>query len=88
MQFWILLKRTFVTIIRDQTLTQMRLVSHIVVGAIIGMIYYGIGNDASKIMSNAGCIFFTTLFTMFTAMVSRSSFQTFAKKTYFRCPQY
>lgn len=44
MQFWILLKRTFVTIIRDQTLTQMRLVSHIVVGAIIGMIYYGIGN--------------------------------------------
>lgn len=69
MQFWILLKRTFVTIIRDQTLTQMRLVSHIVVGAIIGMIYYGIGNDASKIMSNAGCIFFTTLFTMFTAMM-------------------
>lgn len=68
-QFWILLKRTFVTIIRDQTLTQMRLVSHVVVGAIIGMIYYGIGNDASKIMSNAGCIFFTTLFTMFTAMM-------------------
>jgi ABC-2 type transporter len=68
-QFWILLKRTFLTIIRDQTLTQMRLVSHVVVGAIIGMIYYGIGNDASKIMSNAGCIFFTTLFTMFTAMM-------------------
>lgn len=35
-QFWILLKRTFLTIIRDQTLTQMRLVSHVVVGAIIG----------------------------------------------------
>lgn len=65
-QFWILLKRTFLCIIRDQTLTQMRLVSHIVVGAIIGMIYYGIGNDAGKIMSNAGCIFFTTLFVMFT----------------------
>lgn len=68
-QFWILLKRTFLTIIRDQTLTQMRLVSHVVVGAIIGMIYYGIGNDASKIMSNAGCLFFTTLFMMFTAMM-------------------
>lgn len=65
-QFWILLNRTFLTILRDQTLTQMRLVSHVVVGAIIGMIYYGIGNDASKIMSNAGCLFFTTLFTMFT----------------------
>nr|XP_029722999.1 ATP-binding cassette sub-family G member 1 isoform X1 [Aedes albopictus] len=69
MQFWILLKRTFITIMRDQTLTQMRLVSHVVVGAIIGMIYYDIGNDAAKIMSNAGCIFFTTMFTMFTAMM-------------------
>lgn len=35
-QFWILLKRTFITIMRDQTLTQMRMVSHVVVGAIIG----------------------------------------------------
>jgi hypothetical protein len=69
MQFWILLKRTFRTIIRDQTLTQMRLIAHVVVGAIIGMIYYGIGNEASKIMSNAGCVFFTTLFVMFTAMM-------------------
>ncbi|XP_058455063.1 ATP-binding cassette subfamily G member 4 isoform X2 [Malaya genurostris] len=69
MQFWILLKRTFITIMRDQTLTQMRLLSHVIVGAIIGMIYYDIGNEASKIMSNAGCLFFTTMFTMFTAMM-------------------
>ncbi|KAM7354392.1 ABC transporter expressed in trachea isoform 2-T2 [Cochliomyia hominivorax] len=68
-QFWILLKRTFVTIMRDRMLTHMRLASHVIVGAIIGMIYYDVGNDASKVMSNAGCIFFTTLFTMFTAMM-------------------
>lgn len=68
-QFWILLKRSFKTILRDQTLTQMRLVSHLSVGAIIGMIYYDIGNDASKVISNAGCIFFIILFTMFTAMM-------------------
>lgn len=68
-QFWILLKRAFLTIIRDKQLTQMRLVSHIVVGSIIGMIYYDIGNEASKVMSNAGCIFFTTLFIMFSAMM-------------------
>lgn len=65
-QFWILLKRIFLTILRDPTLTNMRLVSHVIVGAIISMIFYGIGNDAEKIQSNAGCIFFTTLFTMFT----------------------
>lgn len=68
-QFWILLRRAFLTIIRDKQLTHMRLVSHIVVGTMIGMIYYDIGNDASKVTSNAGCIFFTTLFTMFTAMM-------------------
>lgn len=68
-QFWILLKRAFLTIVRDKQLTQMRLASHVIVGAIIGMIYYDIGNDASKVTSNAGCIFFTTLFTMFTAMM-------------------
>lgn len=68
-QFWILLKRSLVTIMRDRMLTHMRLASHIIVGAIIGMIYYDVGNEASKVMSNAGCIFFTTLFTMFTAMM-------------------
>lgn len=68
-QFWILLKRTFLTIMRDQTLTHLRLLSHVIVGAIIGMIFYDIGGSASKVTSNAGCIFFTTLFTMFTAMM-------------------
>lgn len=68
-QFWILLKRAFKTILRDKQLMHMRLASHVIVGAIIGMIYYDIGNDASKVMSNAGCIFFTSLFTMFTGMM-------------------
>lgn len=68
-QFWILSKRAFVTILRDKQLMHLRLMSHIVVGTVIGMIYYDIGNDASKVMSNAGCIFFTALFTMFTGMM-------------------
>lgn len=68
-QFWILMKRAFKTILRDKQLMHMRLASHVIVGAIIGMIYYDIGNDASKVISNAGCIFFTMLFTMFTGMM-------------------
>lgn len=68
-QFWILLKRSFKTIVRDKQLMHLRLASHVIVGAIIGMIFYDIGNDASKTMSNAGCIFFTSLFTMFTGMM-------------------
>lgn len=68
-QFWILLKRAFKTILRDKQLMHMRLMAHVVVGSIIGMIYYDIGNEGSKVISNSGCIFFTTLFTMFTAMM-------------------
>lgn len=68
-QFWILLKRAFKTILRDKQLMHMRLASHVIVGTIIGMIYYDIGGEASKVMDNLGCTFFTMLFTMFTGMM-------------------
>lgn len=50
-------------------LMYMRLASHVFVAAIIGMIHYDIGSDATKVLSNVGCIFYTSLFTMFTAMM-------------------
>lgn len=68
-QFWVLLTRTFRSILRDPMLTHLRLCSHTIVGLLIGFLYYDIGTDAAKVMSNAGCIFFTVMFTMFTAMM-------------------
>lgn len=68
-QFWILLKRTVWITLRDKMLTRMRLVSHFIIGILIGLIYYDIGNDAAKLQSNVGCIFFTTMFIMFSAMM-------------------
>ncbi|CAG9827922.1 unnamed protein product [Diabrotica balteata] len=68
-QFTILLKRSMYMILMDKTLTRMRLVSHFVIGCLIGLIYYDIGQDAAKVTSNAGCLFFCVMFMMYTAMM-------------------
>lgn len=68
-QFVILLKRTFLSTFRDPQLTRMRLVAHVGVGALLGTLYWGIGDNAAKIHSNVGCIFFMMFFTLFASMM-------------------
>ncbi|CAG9863220.1 unnamed protein product [Phyllotreta striolata] len=67
-QFFIILKRALLFSRRDWTLMYLRLFAHLLVGFLIGALYFKIGNEASKVLSNLGFLFFNMLFLMYTSM--------------------
>lgn len=69
-QLSLLLMRAFLILWRDRSLTAMRLLIHFVVAMLIGILYLGIGNDASNVFNNFRYIFFSIMFLMFTAFSS------------------
>ncbi|EDW04162.1 ATP-binding cassette sub-family G member 4 [Drosophila grimshawi] len=66
-QLSILLLRTFLLIWRDSSLTTMRFGIHLAVGILIGILFYGIGNDANNSMNNYRYVFYTIMFIMYCA---------------------
>ncbi|VDN10988.1 unnamed protein product [Dibothriocephalus latus] len=54
---------------RTQTLTRLRLLAHVFVGLLIGLLYFNIGNQGTLVINNAAFIFFSVLFIMFSSLM-------------------
>lgn len=50
---------------RDLFTTHVRIWCHIVIGFLLGAVFYDFGNDAAKVLSNSSCLFFFVLFIFF-----------------------
>ncbi|XP_055594960.1 ATP-binding cassette sub-family G member 4-like [Uranotaenia lowii] len=64
-QFVTLTKRTTLCTFRDMQLMKMRILAHLCVGLLIGVVFWEVGNDGSKVLSNASCLFFFLIFVFF-----------------------
>ena len=69
-EFRILFQRTVKILTRDKSLTHLRIMTHLVTGLFIGLIYFRIGNNARFVMDNFNFLFFTVMFLMLTAFNS------------------
>ncbi|KAF5292527.1 hypothetical protein FQR65_LT01673 [Abscondita terminalis] len=66
-QLVVLIKRSFLILKRDRTLTYSRIFTHFSVALFIGILYFGIGVDAKDLRDNANFLFFSVMFLMLTS---------------------
>lgn len=66
-QLVVLLRRNFLILSRDMTLTYSRIATHAAIAMFIGILYFGIGEDASNTLNNFNYLFFSIIFLQFTA---------------------
>ncbi|KAG8231350.1 hypothetical protein J437_LFUL012260 [Ladona fulva] len=68
-QLRVLLKRGFLKSGRDMTLTHMRTLSNVVVGLMLGLLYFGSGQDGSRVLDNYNLLFSILVHHMITSMM-------------------
>lgn len=51
-QFSVLIKRMFLQMSRNRSMIWIQIIHHLISGGLLGSIFFGIGNDASMVVSN------------------------------------
>ncbi|KAL1481650.1 hypothetical protein MTO96_034317 [Rhipicephalus appendiculatus] len=69
LQMNVLLKRCYLSLIRNPMVFHLRLATHILVGVCMGLLYYDIGGRADSFFNNATLVFFCAIFLTFTGMM-------------------
>ncbi|XP_023304678.2 ATP-binding cassette sub-family G member 4 isoform X1 [Lucilia cuprina] len=64
-QFVVLMKRSMTSMCRNMIAVQLRIIMHIVVAILLGIVFWNIGNDGAKALTNSSCIFFVVMFVFF-----------------------
>lgn len=66
-QWYYLMVRSFLCLYRDKSLAATRVIIHLCVSLLIGILYFGIGNNAYMMFNNFRYIFLSIMFLMFTS---------------------
>uniref|UniRef100_A0AAG5D9H0 ABC transporter domain-containing protein n=1 Tax=Anopheles atroparvus TaxID=41427 RepID=A0AAG5D9H0_ANOAO len=64
-QFVVLVRRTTLGTVRNITLTRFRLLAHLLFGLTMGSVYYNVGGDGAKVLSNVSCLIAFLMFIVF-----------------------
>lgn len=69
LQLRVLLKRCCLSMLREPLVFHLRFGTNILVGLLMGLLYYGIGDRGDAVFNNATFVFFSLLFLLFTGMM-------------------
>ena len=68
-KFGVLVRRCFVQLYRDWTVTHLKLLLHFLVGVLLGLNFTNSGSDGSKTISNIGFLIATSVYLCYTSMM-------------------
>ncbi|KAJ8976168.1 hypothetical protein NQ317_002056 [Molorchus minor] len=68
-RFLILLSRCGTQLFRDWTISQLKLILHVLVGLFLGITFLNAGTDASKVVNNLGLMFCSVVYLAYTSLM-------------------